>query len=81
VQGANATEGPRRLAAIPLPGDLTRLSEPFGALPRKCYYYIIICPSIRAGLGPGQCSHLFWRILAETFTYASAQQPMVGAGT
>jgi hypothetical protein len=22
----------------------------------------------RAGLGPGQCSHFFWRILAETFT-------------
>jgi hypothetical protein len=35
----------------------------------------------RAGLGPGQCSHLFWRILAETFTTRRLTQPMVGAGT
>jgi hypothetical protein len=35
----------------------------------------------RAGLGPGQCSHLFWRILAETFTTHRLIQPMVGAGT
>jgi hypothetical protein len=35
----------------------------------------------RAGLGPGQCSHLFRRILAETFTTPRLIQPMVGTGT
>jgi hypothetical protein len=42
VQGANATEGPRRLAAIPHPGDWTRMTEPFGALQRKCYLFIYL---------------------------------------
>jgi hypothetical protein len=40
-------------------------------------------PTFSAGiqLGPGQCSHLFWRNLTETFTTPRLMQPMVGAGT
>jgi hypothetical protein len=34
-----------------------------------------------AWLRLGQCSHLFWRILAETFTTPRLIQPMVGART
>jgi hypothetical protein len=36
---------------------------------------------LRAGIEPGQCSHLFLRILAKTFTTPRLTQPMVGAGT
>jgi hypothetical protein len=49
--GFKETEGPRRLAAVlPHRGDLTRMTEPFGALPRKCYYYYYLSDSAREGL-------------------------------